>query len=66
MPILLFTFDEWLAVASVVAVVFESEELTKALPPLILFETTFRGGALPFRKVLAKLPFAEPGSFIVG
>ena len=65
---LLFTFADWFEwVASVVAVVLESEELPKACAaPLILFDMTFRGGALPFRNVLAKLPFAEPGSFKAG
>ena len=52
--------------ASVVAVVFESEEFAKALDPTILLVMILRGGALPFRSVLAKLPLAEPGSFIVG
>ena len=65
---LLFTLVEAFVVA-VVAVVFESDEWAKAgfawLDPALLF-MIFLGGALPLRRVLAKLLLAELGSFTVG
>ena len=72
-PILLLTEADWFVVS---AVVFESaEEFPKIFAgttptwtptPTLPLLTILRGGALPLRSVLAKLPFAEPGSFIVG
>ncbi len=61
---LLFTFAaDWFVVA-VVAVVFESVVAPKVEgDPLF---TIFRGGALPLRSVLEKVPPADPGYFTDG
>ena len=59
--ILLLTEADWFVVVS--AVVFESAEDYGPTLPLLMI---LRGGALPLRSVLAKLPLAEPGNFMVG
>lgn len=61
MPILLLTLAADWFVAAVVAVALESVVAPKVDGVALL--TILRGGALPFLKVLEKLPPADPGCF---